>query len=265
MKRAISVLPDSSLHKRLFSPASRSAAVLLVAFAMGCVPGKDEGPAPPGFEDDAGTPGRRPSVWWRNPDPGPDPTPEDLAAPADLATVEPAPPADLATVEPAPSADLAAVEPAPDLGTVRDLAPPADLTSPRDLRPPPDLATVPMLRGCRSSLYPSSWAPGYRDQAGRFFHDFSYAGYQYGEPLPSLAGARVFDAVRDYGADPTGATNSCPKIQAALDDAARAGGGVVHLAAGLYKCQPPTTDVAGQIQGRLWIRGSNVVLRGDGP
>ncbi|MGG4345295.1 hypothetical protein [Paenibacillus lautus] len=33
----------------------------------------------------------------------------------------------------------------------------------------------------RSRLYPKNWYPGYRDEQGRFLHDFSYAGYRRGE------------------------------------------------------------------------------------
>src|SRR5690625_384197 len=37
----------------------------------------------------------------------------------------------------------------------------------------------------RSALYPIDWHPDMRDEAGRFLHDFSYAGYHAGErPLP---------------------------------------------------------------------------------
>ena len=64
-------------------------------------------------------------------------------------------------------------------------------------------------------------------------------------------GARVYN-VRSYGADPTGAKDSAMAIQAALNAARAAGGGVVHLPAGLY--------VVGQI---LQI-GSGTTLLGDG-
>jgi polygalacturonase len=58
--------------------------------------------------------------------------------------------------------------------------------------------------------------------------------------------------VRSYGADPTGAKDSAKPIQAALNAARAAGGGVVHLPAGLY--------VVSQI---LQI-GSGTALLGDG-
>ncbi len=106
----------------------------------------------------------------------------------------------------------------------------------------------------RSALYPTNWTPGYTDSQRRFLHDFSYAGYHNGEvePPTNPAGA-TFDVVASYGADPTGAADSTAAIQAALDAAKAAGGGIVYLPAGLYRCD-----------GVLDSTGSHIVIRGAG-
>ncbi|RMI42058.1 glycosyl hydrolase family 28-related protein [Streptomyces triticirhizae] len=57
----------------------------------------------------------------------------------------------------------------------------------------------------------------------------------------------------DFGADPEGAADAAPAIQAALDAAAEAGGGAVLLPAGHYR-----------IDGLLHIGADGVVLRGEG-
>ncbi|MCU0728406.1 MAG: glycoside hydrolase family 55 protein, partial [Planctomycetes bacterium] len=106
-----------------------------------------------------------------------------------------------------------------------------------------------------STLYPADWTPAFTDAAGRYLHDFSYAGYRNGEAvLPDLPGATVFDAVAAHGADPTGATDSTAAIQKAIDAAGSAGGGVVFLPAGLYR-----------VDGILTVEAPGVVLRGQGP
>jgi len=112
----------------------------------------------------------------------------------------------------------------------------------------------------RSTLYPENWQPGHADAEGRFLHDFSYAGYHSGEkPLPVREG-RVLDVTQaPYIADPTGKVDSTAGIQAALDAAAKASGGVVYLPPGTYRISPPAGSKAA-----LRLRGDNVVLRGAG-
>ncbi len=89
--------------------------------------------------------------------------------------------------------------------------------------------------------------------AGRLY-DFSYAGRGTTDPTPGLP---VFDAAA-YGARPDSGEEASGPIQAALDAAGEAGGGVVQLGRGVYdlsvdrKCPP------------LRIRHSHVVLRGAG-
>ncbi|MBL8239289.1 MAG: hypothetical protein JNM66_17825, partial [Bryobacterales bacterium] len=115
----------------------------------------------------------------------------------------------------------------------------------------------------RSALYPEDWTPGFRDEQGRFLHDFSYAGYWRGEePIPERPGngaELVIDAVADFGADPTGERDTTAELQSALDAAGAAGGGIVVLAAGRYRIAPLGADAFA-----LWIKNSHVILRGAG-
>ncbi|MGP3785518.1 hypothetical protein [Paenibacillus sp. 1A_MP2] len=59
----------------------------------------------------------------------------------------------------------------------------------------------------RSRLYPIDWYPGFKDEQGRFLHDFSYAGYRRGEEdLPKTAKNKRIDVTNSpYFADPSGA------------------------------------------------------------
>jgi len=123
------------------------------------------------------------------------------------------------------------------------------------------LVTLPLFIGCppevpwRSLLYPEDWEPAFTDAEGRFLHDFSYAGYHNGESeIPENPPGAVYDAVADYGADNTGTDDATVSIQLAIDDAGAAGGGIVLLPEGVYRCD-----------GLLRITDSGVVLRGEGP
>jgi hypothetical protein len=112
-----------------------------------------------------------------------------------------------------------------------------------------------------SPLYDAGWSPVpaldfYTD---KLIQDFSYAGYHRGErSIPDVAGP-VFDVVNNYGADPTGLSDSTAAIQAAIDAAELAGGGVVYLPAGTFAVAPGL----GQ-NFALRINGSSVVMRGAG-
>ncbi|GMW00740.1 MAG: hypothetical protein AMXMBFR84_18770 [Candidatus Hydrogenedentota bacterium] len=104
-------------------------------------------------------------------------------------------------------------------------------------------------------LYPAEWTPAFSTPSGQFLHDFSYSGYRLGDdPLPVDLGRPVFEAVQTFGADPTGATDSTAAIQAAIDAAGSSGGGIVHLAKGLYRCD-----------GLLTVSAPFVTIRGAGP
>jgi hypothetical protein len=108
--------------------------------------------------------------------------------------------------------------------------------------------------GWRSALYPASWTPAFQTTDGHRIHDFSYAGYQNGEaPIGVPVVSTTYDVVAGYGADSTGGSDATAPVQAAIDAAATAGGGVVVFPAGLYR-----------FDGRLWVTASNVVLRGAG-
>lgn len=99
---------------------------------------------------------------------------------------------------------------------------------------PPDAS-----REWRSALYPAEWSPAFTDDAGRFLHDFSYAGFEGGAAPPTAAPTITLEA-------PSG--DATALIQGALDD-----GGVVLLAAGTWR-----------VDGTLTISKANVVLRGSG-
>ncbi len=113
----------------------------------------------------------------------------------------------------------------------------------------------------RSSLFPTGWEPGFSDSAGRFLHDFSYAGYRSGlEPIPDVAGP-VFDVTEPpYGADSTGTVEATAAIQSAIDAAEEAGGGVVYLPKGIYKVRRPSMERNHVLR----VDAPNVVIRGDG-
>ena len=115
------------------------------------------------------------------------------------------------------------------------------------------LAGCPPPESWRSALYPEGWEPGYQDSQGRFLHDFSYAGYHDGASLPDSPPGSTYD-VLDFGADSSGASDATAAIQAAIQAASAAGGGVVFLPAGLYRCD-----------GVLTVTNSGVVIRGEGP
>lgn len=114
----------------------------------------------------------------------------------------------------------------------------------------------------RSSLYPEDWTPAYTDEAGRFLHDFSYAGYHMGErPLPTtVPGPRLDVTKPPYNADNTGVQSATAAIQRAINDAGNAGGGTVYLPAGTYRITFRTAS----LPVALLVAHSNVVIQGDG-
>ena len=105
----------------------------------------------------------------------------------------------------------------------------------------------------RSSLYPNDWSPSFTESEGHFLHDFSYAGYHQGVEEPPDPPLGNSFSILDHGADPSGNNDSGPAIQAAIDDAELAGGGVVEFPAGEFR-----------VDDRLVINASNVVLKGAG-
>lgn len=106
-----------------------------------------------------------------------------------------------------------------------------------------------------SQLYPEDWTPEHTDDAGRFLHDFSYAGYRHSEaPLAQALADLEIDVVLDHGADPTGQSDSSPALTAAIAQAEQAGGAIIFFPEGLYRLDAP-----------IVISSSNIVLRGAGP
>ena len=126
------------------------------------------------------------------------------------------------------------------------------------------LAFQPILlnaQNWRSTLYPENWTPGFSDAQGRFFHDFSYAGYRSGlEAIPNSPNNIVDVTKLPYNADKTGALDATSIIQQAIDNVGKNGGGVVFLPEGEYKI-----SITGSNSQALRIKYNNVVIRGEGP
>ncbi len=113
---------------------------------------------------------------------------------------------------------------------------------------------VPSAHAGRSILYPEDWEPGFTAPGGLFLHDFSYAGYENGEAVPPDTGTlTVFNVVTDFSANNNGTSDATAAIQNAINAAQDAGGGIVYLPAGTYRCD-----------GVLTCTHSRIVLRGDG-
>jgi hypothetical protein len=113
----------------------------------------------------------------------------------------------------------------------------------------------------RSSLYPENWKPGFKDNQGRFLHDFSYAGYHNGEKeIPYITANIVDVTLPPYNADNTGVADVTTIIQQALDDVGSAGGGIVYLPTGTFRIKTPSGSDYG-----LHIKYDSTILRGAGP
>lgn len=114
----------------------------------------------------------------------------------------------------------------------------------------------------RSSLYPADWRPpvGLSFAKDKMIQDFSYAGYRRGELDLPKPDRNILNAVTQYGADPTGKTDSTAAIQKALDAAGNAGGGVVLLPSGTYRISLPTANSNAVLR----ISKNNTILRGSG-
>jgi hypothetical protein len=112
----------------------------------------------------------------------------------------------------------------------------------------------------RSTLYPEDWTPpaALRFETDKLIQDFSYAGYRRGEGEIPVVRGPVFDVVA-HGADPTGEADSTNAIQAAINAAAAAGGGVVWLPAGTFRVSPQ-----GNSTYALRLASAGIVLRGAG-
>lgn len=113
----------------------------------------------------------------------------------------------------------------------------------------------------RSAYYPSNWTPPktknfYTDA---FLQDYSYAGYHRGEKnIPAPSGTIYNVTKSPYNADKTGNTDATAAIQAAINAAQTAGGGIVYLPTGTYKVSPGSNAFC------LKIDKSNIIFKGDG-
>jgi len=107
----------------------------------------------------------------------------------------------------------------------------------------------------RSVLYPVDWTPETTDPAGKFLHDFSYAGYRLGEaPWPDLGSLRSV-SIEAFGAAPDGSTDTAPALRAAVAAAGASASEpvVIRLPAGLYRFDQ-----------RVVIDTPGIILMGDG-
>lgn len=88
--------------------------------------------------------------------------------------------------------------------------------------------------------------------------DFSYAGYAYGEKEVPIVDAKVYN-VTDFGAIANDGIDDTKVIQAAVDAAGIAGGGIVFFPKGTFDVNSDTTktDI-------IYINYSNIVMRGSG-
>lgn len=129
---------------------------------------------------------------------------------------------------------------------------------------PSSVSTVPgaprPLDAARSGWIPSVWTEYCRSgPTGARLPDFSRAGYAMGKrPIPDITGP-VFDVTAPkFGALPNDGRDDTAAIQAAVDAAGAAGGGVVFLPRGRYEIRK-TMDAP-----YLRITRDHVILRGQG-
>ncbi len=110
-----------------------------------------------------------------------------------------------------------------------------------------------------------SSGPNYHPK--RFLHDFSYAGYHAGEkPVPPedpnswTKSAKIYDVTKvPYNCVADGKMDCRSLIQAAINDAAKVGGGIIYLPSGEYRITARNEYYF------IKIINSNIVIRGDGP
>ncbi|PMH46067.1 hypothetical protein BCU68_09795 [Vibrio sp. 10N.286.49.B3] len=93
-------------------------------------------------------------------------------------------------------------------------------------------------------------------------NDWSKVGYGTDNKIPTVTGP-VFH-VADYGAFPDDGIDDLEGIQATINAAMAAGGGVVQLASGLYELNIDHDDRSFQHSDALWATGPGIVIRGAG-
>lgn len=110
----------------------------------------------------------------------------------------------------------------------------------------------------RASAIWKEWVEAQKAGRSTRFPDYSWAGYRVGdEKIPDVKGP-VFEAT-NFGARPDTPVDSLPALQRAVDAAAAAGGGVVHLSPGTYWMRADARN-----RKALWVTNSRVVIRGSG-
>lgn len=120
----------------------------------------------------------------------------------------------------------------------------------------------PLSANWRSVLYPEvGYNPALPDLTSeKVLQDFSFAGYRCGEePIPVVVSPVIDVTATPYNADKTGVADATAAIQAAINAAGLAGGGVVYLPAGTYRL-----TVSDEESQALLLNQPGVVLRGAG-
>jgi hypothetical protein len=124
------------------------------------------------------------------------------------------------------------------------------------------ITALPLSANWRSVLYPEvGYNPALPDlTTEKVLQDFSFAGYRRGEEAVPDVTSPVFDVTSEpYHADKNGVADATAAIQAAINDAGLAGGGVVYLPAGTYWLTVPEEESQA-----LLLNQPGVVLRGAG-
>ncbi|MCL1068699.1 hypothetical protein L2735_18175 [Shewanella olleyana] len=98
-------------------------------------------------------------------------------------------------------------------------------------------------------------------EGGYTLFNWQDTGYKMGEEIPHITGP-IFH-VNDYGANPNDGQDDLIAIQTAIDEAEKAGGGVVLFDAGQYDLNIENDEDFSD-EHAIWVRSANVVLRGAG-
>lgn len=120
-----------------------------------------------------------------------------------------------------------------------------------------------LVLSCKTEEKASDWKPEIlkdfiKNGSQSILPDFSYAGYHYGEvEIPDVQTKEY--KVTDFGAIANDGIDDTKAIQATVDAAGKAGGGIVSFPAGIFDLNSDTTktDI-------IRINYSNIVMRGAG-
>lgn len=150
------------------------------------------------------------------------------------------------SIEPLPAPINDASDDVPDMSMdiASDQALDQEIDAPIDMVEPPDMEPSVW----RSRFYPTQW----QAHTSKALHDFSFAGYQYGEPTPG-GQEDIIDVVQ-RGVANDGQVDVTSTVQQLIDELGQQGGGVLFFPVGQYR-----------FDGQLHIKDDNVVLRGADP